>query len=370
VSLYKINKHVLQVWLWLFGLSWALLLVLVLALHSPSLQRYAAQQVTRFLSGKLKTRVAIGSFSTDWRNHFVLEDFYLEDQHQDTLVFAKRLGVNLDFRALLRRQISISDVALSQAVVRVKSTEADSAYNFAFIRRAFSAPDSSQPESTLPFTYHFGELQLDQVRVQILDPIRGNYILARIGHFGLHKDWLDRQPGSLQFSLVDLDHASIQYRQTKLPEGGADPLHPDLDFKEIRLNAVRLHYANVVAAQQLQVAIGQAQVLADTFNLKKARIKLADIQVSNSFFSYYQGRKVRPDSLAIRPARTIAKIDQAVEQATRVKFPGWFVKVQRVSFRNTNLALGCCQGLLRLYKGRIFSVSFPAAIYFTRRPNL
>ncbi|MGV3641361.1 MAG: hypothetical protein ACO1NZ_12625 [Adhaeribacter sp.] len=337
MSLYRINKHVLQVWLWLFGLSLALLLVVVVALQTSWLQRQAAQQVTHYLSRKLQTSVSIGSFSTDWRHHFVLEDFYLEDQHRDTLVFARRLGVNLDFEALLRRQVSISDVSLSQAVVRVNSSATGPAYNFDFIRKAFPIPAGSPADSSLTFTYQFGELRLEQVRVQIQDSLRGNFILARIGYFGAFQDGPDLHQGGLRFGLVDLHHTTIHIRQTKVAIGPADSLALDLGFRDLRFHDVRLDYAHAAAGQQLQVILGRARVMADTFNLKAARINLAEIQVRDSFLAYYQNKKVRPDSLALRPSRTIARIDQAVELTTRTAFPGWQVRVQRTSLRNLTL---------------------------------
>ena len=68
------------------------MLLLVIALQIPAVQQFTAQKATNYLAQTLKTKVSIGRFTTDWRNSIVLKEIYLEDQKQDTLVYAEECG--------------------------------------------------------------------------------------------------------------------------------------------------------------------------------------------------------------------------------------------------------------------------------------
>ncbi len=111
-----------------------LVLLVVIALQIPGVQRFAAQKGANYLAKTLNTKVSIGGFTTDWRNSLVLKEFYLEDQKRDTLVYAGRLGVDINIFGLLKNQINVSSVKLDDATVHISSTMPDSVNNYDFIR--------------------------------------------------------------------------------------------------------------------------------------------------------------------------------------------------------------------------------------------
>ncbi|MFT5166816.1 MAG: autotransporter translocation and assembly factor TamB, partial [Saprospiraceae bacterium] len=78
--------------LFLILLSWVLL-------QFPAVQNYLIQKITTYLSTELNTEVYIKRIDIDFFDKLVLEEFYLEDQQGDTLLYSKELKV--DFKTNL-----------------------------------------------------------------------------------------------------------------------------------------------------------------------------------------------------------------------------------------------------------------------------
>ena len=70
-------------------------IVLTLVLSLPSVQNYVVDRATEFVSEKLQTRVEIGRIRIGALGSLRLDDFYVEDYQQDTLLYAGRVKVFL-----------------------------------------------------------------------------------------------------------------------------------------------------------------------------------------------------------------------------------------------------------------------------------
>ncbi len=173
----------LEIILWVMGALLVLILASVLILQIPAVQQQAAQKLTNYLAGKLKTKVSVGRFTTDWKNSVVLKEFYLEDKHRDTLVYAERLGLDLHISALLGRKLKVRSAKLEKAVINLHTSLPDTAYNFSFIAEAFNSENPQEVTADPPeaFGFKLSSLQLENVRFRLHDPVRGNDLNAKIG---------------------------------------------------------------------------------------------------------------------------------------------------------------------------------------------
>ena len=70
-------------------------IVLTLVLSLPSVQNYVVDRATEFVSEKLQTRVEIGRIRIGALGSLRVDDFYVEDYQQDTLLYAGRVKVFL-----------------------------------------------------------------------------------------------------------------------------------------------------------------------------------------------------------------------------------------------------------------------------------
>lgn len=125
-------------------------ITLLLFQYKP-VQTWAAKQVTAYLSEKLKTKVDIKSLYIKPFTSVVLEDFYVLDKKQDTLISTPKLTVSINgfslFSSIKQRQLDLSLIQLDNGSVYLKKQK-DSTSNLKFIIDYFkSAPDTSKSTS-------------------------------------------------------------------------------------------------------------------------------------------------------------------------------------------------------------------------------
>ena len=66
------------------------------AIHLDMVQTFVAKRLTSYLSNQLKTTVHINHVSIHFVKSVVLEGFYVEDQHGDTLMYVDELKIAIN----------------------------------------------------------------------------------------------------------------------------------------------------------------------------------------------------------------------------------------------------------------------------------
>lgn len=92
--------------------------------------------VTDGLSEKVNSNVSLETIEWSFPNSFVLNDVYIEDQHQDTLLYIDRTKVTINLLNLLRAQVSFRTLQLTGMNAHISKIDS-SQYNFQFFIDAF-----------------------------------------------------------------------------------------------------------------------------------------------------------------------------------------------------------------------------------------
>lgn len=315
-----------------------LFLSFILALQLPAVQLFAARKTTALLSEKLQTKVNVGRFTTDWKNSVVLKDFYLADRRQDTLLYAERVGLDLDMLGLLQKKMHVRDFKIDNGLLQIRSSLPDSLYNFDFIKSAFASPTEETPDLAPSYTYKLKAIRLTNIRVKVKDEVRGNYGQARIGKLGVQLK--EFKPGKSIFraKLVTVEDAEAAFIQTKLPKHKSDTASLNTGFDNIVLRQVKVRYQNKVAAQRVIADIGHLEVKANKVDLKNAHIDLKKILLENSSITYSHDKRIPPAGLAINPARTAARLDSLVEKSRREPV-NWIISLENLEVKKMILQL-------------------------------
>lgn len=296
-----------------------LLLIIIIALQFKGVQHFAAQKAAGYLENTIGTPVRIGGFTTDWRNALVLEQVYLEDQQQDTLWYSKRLGVDMAILSLIGGELNISKVDLDQATLKLHIRE-DSSTNFDYIMEAFATDTSTaQPaDTTAAMQITLGTVNLNDVYVVFKDDAGGNYISTRVGELTTTMEELNLDQQRYLVDEIELADTWLDYKQTKLPPpdtSAYEPLEMDFGINRLALQNIRASYLSYPADQQIELALGEAEMVSENINLKEARIELASLALHNTDLKYVQQQYKPADSLAVNPVRTAEELDESVEQA-------------------------------------------------------
>jgi len=139
-------------------------IILLLFQYKP-VQTWAAKQATSYLSEKLKTRVDIKSLYIKPFSSVVLEDFYVLDKQNDTLLSTPKLTVGINGFSLLSsiqaRKLDLSLVQLDNGSVYLKKLK-DSTSNLKFLTDFFSSPDTIKTKGK-PWTVIFEKIAVNNL---------------------------------------------------------------------------------------------------------------------------------------------------------------------------------------------------------------
>ena len=319
----------------LIGFVLLLIVIVVVALQFPATQDFAARQAESYLQKKLGTEVRIGKFRTDFRHAISLDNVYLEDQQQDTLLSVGHLGVNIDLWALTKSEINVSSVELNDGTVSIKRTEPDSVSNYDFIVNAFSAPDTTTttPADTASsgFTYSIGDARLTNIYLTYDDQVAGMNVRSRVGELAVAMDEVDVDNSVYKIDNARLRRTGINITRTKAvpPDTAAtEPLTLTLGLNKANLDTVSLVYRDNPSAQYINTQIGTAEITANNIDLIHSRVDLNTLTLRNSSFAYSQNENVPTEKRLVNPAETVRDLNESVEKATGEE-ASWVVTLKK-----------------------------------------
>ena len=156
------------------------------------MQTRVAKWGIKWLSGKLETVVSAKSVSIDVKNHITLHDFYVEDWDCDTLLFVRKLQLDIGRFELLKRAIRIDNIRLDEPTFQLRKNALDESMNIDYLIKHLSgyAPkDTTQKtKSTSPFPIdlELGYLHLQKPRFVLDDRKAGTELLVQLDKLNLN----------------------------------------------------------------------------------------------------------------------------------------------------------------------------------------
>lgn len=176
---------------WLLRLLVFFLIVFIVAavlLQVPFFQNAVVDSLTKKLTKDLDTQVDIGSIRLDVRNDLALDDVLILDLRGDTLLYAKRVFVDLKdpLKGLTQKELNIDEIKISGSQVAI-SVGPYGDKNFEFLGDYFSKSDQSAFEVTDTLTAPIATMEeggwqinfvptkvyLEDISLYALDSVRG-----------------------------------------------------------------------------------------------------------------------------------------------------------------------------------------------------
>ncbi len=197
-----------------------LFLLLYFLLQVPKVQNYVADKVTQTLSDQIGTKVSLGYVGIRFFKTAVLENLYIEDQQQDTLLYAGRLDARIGLLSLLNQSIHIDYVGLESAYLNFYRPLEDSTFNYEFLIDALSAKDTTAVKDTTASTWSVGldRVRLKNIRFSQIDQYGGSQLIAKVGELDLNVNTFD-----LEKQLIDIDRLALDDSQLTLESNTPAP---------------------------------------------------------------------------------------------------------------------------------------------------
>ncbi len=124
-------------------------MALFLIVQLSSVQTFAGHKFADYLSEKLNTKVEIGTIRFSFFKRLELTDVFVQDLHNDTLLYSQKLIVGLKDIDIENGKINIRSVSVLNTKAKLIKYASDEDFNFQFIIDAF-ASKTPKPKTVSP----------------------------------------------------------------------------------------------------------------------------------------------------------------------------------------------------------------------------
>ncbi len=291
--------------------------MLVVLLHLSPVQHFLGSEVAGALAAKLGTRVKVGSVNFGLLNHLIVDDVMVFDQQGDSMLYASRASVKVDYLPLMQGRVSISSAQLFGMKARLYQQDAKSKPNFQFMLDSLASKDTT---SHTPLDLHIGSLIIRHGSISydrrdvpsqsgvfspyhigisqlsshiLLDHLTDNSIDLFVKKIAF-TDKSGLQLKSLHFKLVaDRQHVMVRDFNLQLP-------HSDLSLDDINASYRMENGRLVVSTLQYNGRISQSKItLSDIASLVPALRHFDDVLFLSTRFSG-TNTSLRCQSLSLR----------------------------------------------------------------------
>jgi len=113
-------------------------------LQNSTIQNYIAQAVVSELSNKISSKVSIGKIEYKFFNAVSIHDLYVEDKHQNALLFVNQADAHFDFWKFFQGKILFTSVEFDHLYGNL-IVDSTGKTNIDFIIKAFKKPQTNTP---------------------------------------------------------------------------------------------------------------------------------------------------------------------------------------------------------------------------------
>ncbi|MGE0567439.1 MAG: translocation/assembly module TamB domain-containing protein [Bacteroidia bacterium] len=133
------------------------------AIQSHNFQTWAGKVASDYLSEELHSNLSIDRIEIDFFKTVHLKSVFVKDLHNDTLVYAGDLSLDIRKFDNENQVIDIKNVLLQNAIVKIKKYKGEKDFNFQFLADYFSSDSKSSDSSEISWQITHNHFTLDNV---------------------------------------------------------------------------------------------------------------------------------------------------------------------------------------------------------------
>ena len=265
------------------------LLLIIVLIQVPAVQNLAKDEVITYLNEKLKTKSSLDHISISFPKTIVLEGFYFEDQHKDTLLSGKRLAIDIDLFKIINHKIEINSIELENTTANI-SRNKNAVFNFDYIIKAFASSTPADPNST-PYVVSVVDVDLKNIKFSFEDDLSKNDIRLKLENFSTKFKKFDLDKMDFNIPYIDLNGLNIVLNQDlvkKIAEVSVKTIDTinkrsdfNLELKKITLSKINVLYDNKDFKMNSGFTLGKLNLLVNDIDVKNQMLDFKKFEVKN-----------------------------------------------------------------------------------------
>ena len=213
-------------------------------------QNWLAKRVTSRLSRDLQTKISLDHIRIGFFNKMDLKGVLVEDQKNDTLLYAGTLQVRITDWFFLKDQVELQYIGLENAQVNFNRT--DSIWNYTFLEKYFASTDTTSKKKA-GITFSLKKILMNNVSFVQKDAWNGTNLFARVKQLDMDADDISITHQTVRVKNLDLDEPffeSLSYKGNrpfpKPPSVKGSPQW-DIVLSQVSINNGRFKSGNASA---------------------------------------------------------------------------------------------------------------------------
>jgi hypothetical protein len=288
-----ILRRILKVVIWVALAILLLFILVVVLIQIPAIQNKIANSATAFVSGKTNTEVGIENISISFSGAIVIKGLFLEDQQQDTLLYAGEARVNMAFRDLLKNRIQVSSFLLEEAILNLNREEGDSLFNYQFLLTAFADTTTQtvpSDDKNTRWAFAIDEVALKNIRFHFDDGYMGTFAAVSLEQLNLKMDEIDLVQSNFAIDELFIEgfDANVLITETDvLSKEKPETTLPNITANKIQINDANVGYGDSIIKQSAEILINQLDLEHAALNLEEQIFSLDLVSLSDSDIAYF-----------------------------------------------------------------------------------
>ncbi len=301
----KFLRKFVRIAAWTAGSVLILLLVLIVVVRIPAVQQAIVDKATAYLEDRIGTPVSIGRLLITFPKKIEVEDFYLEDELGDTLVYAHKFEVDVGVLAIMKREIAIKEITLNTARVFVKRAKADTTFNYTYIVEAFTSGETDSVKvdegDKKAWAISLDDVVIDKSFVGYFDKHGETEFTTYVGKLDISSKETNLIDNIYRLKKIELADAAISLslmaapgdekpNENQNPEASDTTSKPFVvDLRELLLTNVTLHYNT--PSEHAMVDFGKFEIESNDVSLTVQSVDLKQVTLENTTLSYFTNQK-------------------------------------------------------------------------------
>jgi len=285
----KTVKKILKILAWIVGSIIGLFLLIVLLLQVPAIQNVVKNKAVSFIEGKIHTPVHIDKLEIGLPKKIVLSGFYFEDQEKDTLIYGKRLALDISLFKLISSDVEINSIELDETQAYIKRNK-DSIFNFDYIIEAFATPTK---DTTATSTITLGDIDLNKIKFKFEDAITKTDLNLQLNHFDTNVETFDLENMNFSVPDINIDGLTVRVDQGELENNAiqipseeniskpetASPFN--IDLENISLSNIDIKFNSLQSKMNAEIALNKLSLDFDNFNFAEQNVVINNLEVDD-----------------------------------------------------------------------------------------
>ena len=265
-------------------------MLVIITLSIPAVQTIIANKVTKKLNKEFGTDIHINRLGLNWKGEVDIREVYIEDHHDDTLIYAKVLQTNiLSVKNLIDGDLSFGHVDLTKAKFYLKVYEGENEQNINVFVDKFNS-DTLQKNSK-PFELLVNNINLTNSNVKIINENLKNPEIFNLKEINITANKLKINGPNVSTDIKLLSLKAKRGFEIKNLSSNFSYTLKSLELLNLNLQTEQSNISG-----EIKFSYNQEKGMSDFSNNVLITANLIDTQVStnllNSFYNEFERNKI------------------------------------------------------------------------------